>query len=504
MNSLLKRSIVIALGLFLSLVVVFDPYITNVLVKQIDLQIFHKNILRLYPYEISSLLLLSFFSIPLVLKLINWVKADIDKSFLLFFLIGLQTVSLTTMGSFDGSEFLLIVYFLLLLPRYLIRHEKLHLTLFHELNILLFISVLLASFIGGFSMFARSSLTMVKFALIILLIVNTIRDRDNLVFLLKWLVIITTGSSLIALFQEVAYKLFHVTLVGIVDEKTMKLMYEVTSFGVMLRVPGFCGTYKPFSFFLNTAILILLNYYLYNRKNISRKQLLLGIFALSVMSAALVLTFSKDAWLSLIIGLVFCALLWRPYLVIHFAVIAVMGVFGVLLFSMIIVSFWDKIHGTLYTEFFLGEQRMRLQLAREGILGFLHKHPIFGAGIGRGDRYTGHYFQWSAHNALIQAADETGILGLLSYLAVLIYTFFNSIRFNLVVPKLSDTWIARGLLTGFVTFVISIQFHPFFIEKFTWFFMSIIEAFAILAVNNNRIAPQIPGHIIRRKRLHTG
>ena len=251
------------------------------------------------------------------------------------------------------------------------------------------------------------------------------------------------------------------------------------------RVPAFFGSYKPFSFYLNVSMVILFNYFIYKRP-FNRKKTIILVFTFLLMFTALLLTFSKDGLLSLSIGLILSVIIWRPYLIIHL----VLCVFAIII-AISVLAYWDDIGNSLSSELSFGEQRTRIQLAREGISGLAHRYTWIGTGVGGGAIYTGHFFGWSAHNALIQAADEVGVIGLSAYLALLFYSLLNSIKFNIVIREISDKWIARSILIGFIVTLISIQFHPFFIEKFLWLFMSIVQAYTVIIFNKKQVLRNI-------------
>lgn len=463
------------LGVILGGVVSFDPYLTNIIVKQVDVSVSRQNVFDLFPYELSALVAVFLLTLFFGRRIFEGIISHPDRSFQVFFLIGLQTIALTSIGRIDFSEFLLLFYATVLIARAMVRQEKIIVTGFDLLNILFVMFVLLSSVVGGIVVFLSSSMTMVKFLLIGFLIVNTLKNMDDLKFFLKALVVITLVSALIAIVQEVIYLAFRVPVIGFVDKSNLKFLFEETVFGKILRVPAFFGTYKPFTFFLNTSMMILLNYYLYNRP-LKRKWMIFGALSFCVLFAALLLTLSNDGFLAFLIGVCLSFLIWRPYLVFHFVAFAIAGVIIITGFGL-----WEDIGNTISAQIQWGEQRIRLQLAMEGISGFIHKHPWFGAGIQQAERYTGHYLGWPAHNSFIEGADEVGIFGLLAYLGLLFYTFLNLIRMNVMKQGKSEQWLTRGLLLGFITFMIVLQFHPFFAEKFAWLLMGTIQAVGLIA-----------------------
>jgi O-antigen ligase len=193
------------------------------------------------------------------------------------------------------------------------------------------------------------------------------------------------------------------------------------------------------------------------------------------MAIALLLTFSKDGLLSLFIGLTFSIFLrWKKFILHGFACALIAGI------TLYLMGFLDDILKAISTDYHWGEYRIRLQLAREGILGFLNRHPFIGVGVSHIFRYTSHYLHWAPHNAFIEAAGAVGISGLFFYIVLLGYTFYNLIKVTLIAKSLEDIWISRGLFSGFIAYLVTIQFHPFFYERFTWLYMGIVNAYLML------------------------
>jgi len=481
------------LGCLFGIITAFDGYLSDVAAKQINLSILNKNIFKLFPYETTLLFLFCILGTVILIKLVSYCVVNSERSFLFLFIIGLQSIALSYIGRLDFSEAALIFFFLVVVMKSLTRVKQAIFTGLDLVNLLFAAAVLLSSVNGGPLIFLSSSFTMVKFILIILLVVNFIKSRDDIVFSMKLIVIVTTVSAIIAIGQEILYLLTGLPLVGIVNKATLRLMFEEAFGTTFLRVPAFFGSYKSFTFFLNTALLIVFNYYIYNRPFKTREKILL-FFSFIIMSTALLLTFSNDGFLSLFIGIIFSVLIWRPRLVIHFSLLTMS-----LIVIITIFSYWDNIYNSLNAELRYGEQRVRVQTMKDGITGYFHRNQLLGAGVTRASRYTGHFFRWPVHNSLVEAADDTGIVGLFAYLGLLGYSFFRLLRTNLTVVDESYKWIARALLFSFISFFISLQFHPFYLEKFNWLLISLIQTF-VLAFdqrNSEDSTPQADGNEIK-------
>lgn len=470
-------------GCLAGFLVALDPFIANILASQLDIRIKGENIIRLFPFEVTTLVLILVCGLFFLKKCVHWFVTYPEKLFFVILLIGFQAQSLTKWGKLDLVSIALFIFLLVIVMWSLVRHRRLKLTGIDLITLLLALSVFLSAITAGLVQLAINMLTMTKIILISFLIVNAVRNRGYLVFFLKCFVIMTVISSLIAIMQEILYLTTHILVVGVVDQKTLNLMFETTSYGDFLRVPAFFGTYKSFSFALNAALMIILNYFLYNRP-LTRKKLLIITFSFSVMFTALLLTFSKDGWIAFATGCILSLIIWRPYLVFHLLLCVLATVLVITVFG-----FWDDISEYFYKELYWEEQRLRLQLAREGLSGFIHRHPLVGAGPTFAPRYTGNVMGWPVHNIFIETADAVGIIGLCVYLSLFLFTLRNLIKAYFL-SRNTHAWVTIGLLCGFVSYGVSLQFHPGFLEKLSWLFFGIIQANAcIVSEERIRLSP---------------
>jgi len=462
------------LGMSAGAFLVLDPFLTNILAGMLDFSIGGTNILKLYPYEISSLVFLFSLFLPFIKKFIFLMRVHPEKVFITFFIGGMHITSLTTLVKIDLSELVMLVSFFALFLKSVVKDKPLTLSLLDILNLAFVAAVLISFMNAGIIPFIIYAPTLVKFMLMLFLLLNFVYNKELFVFSLKCIIVLTCISSLIGIGQELVFKTTGALLIGLVDEKNISLMFEITSQGTFLRIPAFFGTYKPFTFFLNTALLIVFNYFIYNRPFPFKKRFIL-VFSFLLMVAALTLTFSRDGFLAFFAGMVFSLILRWPRFIIH-------GICGVLLTGVALypTGILNDIYKDIYTECHLGETRIRLQLAREGILGFLYRHPFIGVGVDDVFKYTSHYLHWAPHNAFVEAAGAVGISGLFFYIVLLGYTLYNLIKVSLTAKTIEDQWISRGLFSGFIAYLVTIQFHPFFYERFTWLYMGIVNAYVII------------------------
>lgn len=464
-----------ALGCLIGFLTFYDPVLTwlftnfNIVIKDV-------NIFNLFPYEISLLV----FLIPIVLffvaRLFTIIARQFEKSAILIIIIAAQTISITKVGLVDGSNLAIVMFFILFLLKMMVKNEKFHFTFLDVINILL-VSLLFLSCINtglkSINQLIRTSLA-TKAMMLSFLMQNLIYKKKLDNFFIKWLIIITVISSIIAIFQEIIWVTLHTLIIGFKEEKQIRFTMEVTSFGTALRVPAFAPGYKLFAFYIIVCIAIIFNYLLY-KKTLEKKTKIYLYTALCLLSSALLLTFSTDSLLVLGIGICLSVLFRWPKYGIHFAAATM-----VLILLVYITPLWEYIGRKLYTEISWGEYRIRVQLAREGIHGFLNGYTWLGSSIKNGHMYTSHFFRWPAHSAIILSADEVGVFGLFTYLAAVGYTIISLFSINL--PANNENFmIARGMLIGFITLFILLQSHAGWLETILWMYMGASQGLVLTA-----------------------
>jgi len=337
------------------------------------------------------------------------------------------------------------------------------------LNLAFLCSVLPAGINGGPAVLFGSLAKVAKYSLLSCLLSACIFKKNNIRFFVKWFIIFAVVSSVIALLQQLIFKTTGALILGMLDTSQTKNNFELTSLGLFYRCSGFVSGYKYFSNILILAMMLALNFFLYDKQKAMRMRLWL-VLSFVVMVSALFFTFSKDAYLALFLGVLISILWKRPYLIVHLT--------GLFLFAVPVLymtGVLDKLGFALNEELTFGEFRVRRQFLTEGLCGYL-KHPWVGVGINRSQIYTSHYFHWPPHNGFIVALDEAGLLGLGVFLYFIIYNFHKSSLLARTITDLDYKWIMRGTHIGFITFVISMNFHPTYMDSLLWVYMGAINA----------------------------
>ncbi len=472
------------MGLLLGVLVIADFYSVNLLVSVFG----HRDFLKIVPFEFSLFLLAIITVIILasyaVSRTVSAALIKPDKVFTVLLIIGFQTVGLVQ-GRFDSSDILFALLFLswfiniLTVKEYEIVGSKLHV-----LNTVFFLFAMLPTINGGLFTLL-STIPLVKAIVTSFLIINIIRTNESVMFFMKALFVVTTLSAVIAIVQEAAF-LFTGKILFSVSEKFMSFLMETNSLGTFVRVPAFTGMHLFLANFLNVGLLIGLNYFLYLSSVLKRREKVFVITAMALMALALVLTFSKTNMLGLAVGVSLSLLIkWRSRLI-HFAVILLVIVAVVQWFG-----YWEKIYDKLTLDTESGEIGLRLELMKEGLNGFFHKHYLTGVGVGRGVQYTVNVKGWATHNAFILSAVETGIFGFLMFCSLFIYGF---LRLILTLPGIQEPHMKTVLvilLASLLAYVINIQFQPDFTSYFNWILIGFIECAVIVFKKESKTGPSL-------------
>ena len=146
-----------------------------------------------------------------------------------------------------------------------------------------------------------------------------------------------------------------------------------------------------------------------------------------------------------------------------------------LLFILFTSGFINDLYDKLLSGISLGESRIRIQLAKEGLEGLMN-HPWIGVGFENSSIYTSNYYQWPPHNSFIQVADEIGLLGFLAYLGLIIYVFKRGLELNMIFKEVNEiTGIIRSLLLSYIIYILIIQFHPHAFSNYLWILIGLNE-----------------------------
>ncbi len=301
----------------------------------------------------------------------------------------------------------------------------------------------------------------VKWASFILLYFIVYLNADSWESLTRFLKVVFIAALLPSIFGIAEYVLgreyilnivLHNKLLGVVMEPNSlkQIIKDISTLGLVssnwfiwggtgIRAFGTFEDSITFSAYLGLIIpfTVLLN-------NLSHKYLIPGI----IIMAALILTFTRSAYVPLLLILIFFVyhlsknINMRKVSGVIIVVIAMVGF--IVICKPVRETIMMRYHGSINSEF------DRKPLWKNGIKIFLAR-PILGVGLAN---YHNGLLAFAdkdvplvpAHNNYIQIAAETGVMGLISYLAII----FISVRYSFLVYKKSINKEMKIIALGFI------------------------------------------------------
>lgn len=461
------------LGIGIGALIISNFYIVNFLSSFSD----YGRFLRVVPLEISFIFFLAVIASGVMvanIHRIDFIIRNREKVFSLLLLIGLHTSGLLP-GKLDSSDILFGLFVILwLIYAFTSKGYKIVSSPFHYLNFALFFFAVLSAVNGGIFT-AINMMPLVKAIVTAFLIIDLLRRKELIIFFIKALLVVTTGSAIIAIMQEIVF-LSTGTILAWYDTKFLVLLLESTDFGTFLRVPAFTSLHLFLANYLVISLLVGFNSLLYFRRTLGRGEKVFLIASMVCMTIALVLTFSKTNMLGLSIGILISVYMRWPTRLIHLLTLMLF-----ILATTYIAGWWDLFYEYLLSNMELqGDIGQRIDLMRKGIEGFIDKHPFIGAGVGRGKDYTFNIWGWGVHNAFIGAADDVGIMGFLLFSSLFLYVLLRLIKGILLIKDSTERAVLKILLAGLIAYFVNIQFQPDFLSYYNWIYLGFVESAVIV------------------------
>lgn len=466
----------VSLGVALGIWVVLDPYATAALRVFLPLFFLGSHILALIPWELTAIA----FALLGATALNLWVRRALRPSaasvFAVLFLVSMQTVAMHSVGPLDLSDVAVFGFVAWILLRRFQDDREVIIAPAVIWSVLLLTFEFLSVINGGLSALIGCS-TLIKGILLALVLPNILRERHHIMFFLWTMISVTACSSVFAIVQEIVYLNTGVLLVGFaLEEQSLKFLFEETSLGLFFRVTALNISYKHFSFLLTSSLLLALALYLYRPPSgkWARRLLLSGM---AITLVALGLTFSTDAYLGLLAGLSLLLLARWRLLLVYGVPVAAAG-----LAVLVATDLGQDIISGIWSDIQWGEGRIRLQLARDGLYGFLNQDTWVGRGVNNSFKYTEHFLRWVVHNNIIAVAADIGVFGLLAFLIV-IGQMAGRLAGECLRARDGETFaIALGMLAGVIAIMVSIQFHGLYVITVLWMYLGLTDAFLRTAV----------------------
>jgi hypothetical protein len=409
------------------------PLIFFLLVPLIALFKFRKKVFLFYKkYEIE--IIITLFIIYPQYKAFDLKLIDILDIPILFFLLVLLIKAIMRNRNIELNHPLLLVFFLLPLGPFL------------------------SSINGGLIAFINSIKIQKNVIYYLIFASLLLTKKDKFTFSLKIFYVTVTISCIIAILQEVLYKTTGFIMVPSVDPGMYNYMFE----GSFLRTPAFFSRLSPqFANMLCFTIPAVFVMIIAHKNVLFRRRILLGM--LFMMCIALYFTFSRNSLISAFIGVLFGIVIMRPRYLLHLLILV-----SIIAIFVLTTGLLDEIVNSVNHEIREGgDFSIRLSNLRDGLTR-MDNHIIFGRGFMLSNRYSLTVRDFDIHISFLQGITETGIMGFGIYIVLitLIIIHLANIMYTPAAMRVdNDTvTICKSLLSGFIAYLIQIQFEPFFLN----------------------------------------
>lgn len=248
------------------------------------------------------------------------------------------------------------------------------------------------------------------------------------------------------------------------------------SFGVKARMASTLDNPNTFAAFIILAIFPILMYAIY-AKNKVKKAFFSVLVVLLIIN--MFLTQSRNSYLAIAIGFIVLIIVYNKKLIIPFA--------GVVVVSFIIPAVRARI-------FEIGARSQDLSRIRiwQIALKMIKEHPLLGVGNGNYvslyDAYVKKYpkLSWPdyhnmpAHNSYLKVWSELGVLGIVSFLGILICALLKVRKFVIISDKSKFKYFFTGFYASMIAFYfMNISDTLFFVPKMTayfWIMLGLVQS----------------------------
>ncbi len=365
-------------------------------------------------------------------------------------------ISISMIGIFTGMAIVCFLIKKILSPDFSsIKSNK----MFFLLLMLFFVFMSLSLFNSGPLLSKSLKALLIKwgrFPLLLWIIIDTFRDTKR----------ITIGAYVF---------LFSAALVGLTVFAQKFFGYDFlrgrASWGYIAASIGPFKNPNSLAAYLTGVIPVALTFCLWIRKRINVRLIFFSITGLLILSS--VWTNCRGGWLGLAVAFIFISLIfnhsrikkvfWPIFLSSYILLIPLVG---------IALFFYQNRRGSGRNILF------------HGAWGMIKENPFLGKGIGTFmdycARYTNNFGTYYAHNCYLQIWAEAGIFSLLSFLLVMGYVFYRSIKAVLGAPESLNFYILTGLSAGLLGFLVQsffeVSFYSFQLSFLFWTMLGLTVA----------------------------
>ncbi len=325
--------------------------------------------------------------------------------------------------------------------------------------------------LGLFQIFVLS-----KKLLLVIYISNNIGNEKTLKWILLALLFGFLFECSVGLLQYLTQSKVGLYLLGELKDDVASM--DLIGYKDITRVSGTFWHSNGFAFYLQLLIPLFLAFSIVRSNGICR--LLSGSIALFGF-IILLLTLSRGAWVSFIVSIVVLLILFLKKLN-NKAEIIKWVILSLIIFSVMIFFFGELISVRLFGHDY-GAAYSRIPMMKTA-LNIIGHNPLLGIGINNYAEsmidydVTGHSFSLyrPVHNLFLLIAAETGLLGLLFFLWLLVRAILMGLKM-LQSFKGTDASIVIGIIAGLIGFIIHAQVDFVLLDYMNifWLYLGIIS-----------------------------
>ncbi|MFA6271791.1 MAG: O-antigen ligase family protein [Patescibacteria group bacterium] len=282
-----------------------------------------------------------------------------------------------------------------------------------------------------------------------------------------------------------------VSIVGIMEQLGFRIFkYTILDYGIAstLGHPSFLGGYLVMTIPLTVAIIFF-------TASMIKKWVAILLTLLQIL--VLYFTYTRGAWIALIAVAIFSTIIMLVKLKkkkVLYSIIGIMMVVGGFLVGTGLIQ--------IVADYQSGSGALRVLWAEEAY-DAIKERPWLGYGLETQKdvliRYYnplqgvyGYYndFADRVHNEFLDSALTTGLIGLLAYLSILIYTFIRAIRFFLNSKNTNGSVMVFALTAGLFAYIVQgmFSFSVTVLSVYLWLYIALI--FIIIRLENNESIPE--------------
>ena len=325
----------------------------------------------------------------------------------------------------------------------------------------------------GVATFFIGFIKLFKTILLAFVLVNLIRNEDDIRFFIRVVIIVAVISALIGIAQSAAYFLggYAFTLMDDVDEA-----FKPTPLGYVLRASALCPTAQFLSSFLLVSMPLFLWKFMESESGWSRRMLVTG---LAVVLTGIVLTWNYGAIMTAGSMLVLAPFIMWPNRIIHL-IIGAAFLSVLFYYTGIFEWMYDNSLGDSGVIKGVSQRQTLLLLGMET----LARNPWFGTGLDGFSYYTHYIFHRPVHNAGVQIWVELGFLAFIGFIAMILIlltqTFILAFTGNSMINRLF-----RMLLLCLIGLIQLMFSEPFMNSQIVWFYLAFVQICILLEVHRS-------------------